>query len=110
MEHIIKLPAGSLASRIAAKPIREKILKILNANQSDIVLIDLADTDVISGSYGDECIGVIVKYTSYDTVTKRIKLINGNKSVCVSIAQSILERKQELDNTVQNNHYNVVFA
>ena len=90
----IKLPAGSLASRASAAPFRQQIQKGLNEGKT--VLIDLSETDVIAGSFADECVGVLVKMYDFKTVSNRIKLLNGNGYTERSIVSAILERKNEI--------------
>jgi hypothetical protein len=92
----IKLPAGALASRESAKPYRNQILEGLRNNPDGIVNIDLQDVKNISGSFADECIGVLVLQIGFDKVLKRIKLINGAQHVVRSIADAIQIRQKEL--------------
>lgn len=89
----IKLPAGSLASRASATPFRQQIQKGLNEGKT--VLIDLSETEVISGSFADECVGVLVKMYDFNTVATKIKLLNGNGFTERSIVSAIVERKNE---------------
>lgn len=89
----VKLPTGSLASRKAAVAYRKKIEAYLNDPDCDQIYIDLAGVNVISGSYADECIGVLVRDFGFDTVIKKIRLVNGNGFTERSIATAILERK-----------------
>lgn len=90
----IKLPSGSLASRASAVPFRQKIQQGLEEGKT--VILDLSDVDVISGSYADECVGVLVKMNGFKTVSTKIKLKNGNGYTEKSIASAILERKNEI--------------
>jgi|GEM_PF-719272 len=91
-----KLPAGSLASRTSAIPYRKRILTALKKEPAGIVVIDLSDVQVISGSFADECIAVLVKMIGLETVLHHVKLINGSPSVLNSIVSSIKTREQEL--------------
>lgn len=99
----IKLPAGSLASRASATPFRQQIQKGLN--EGKLVLIDLSETDVISGSFADECVGVLVKMYDFKTVTTKIKLLNGNGFTERSIVSAILERKNETTKVKTNSDF-----
>lgn len=73
--------------------------------QGKIVLIDLSETDVISGSFADECVGVLVKMYDFKTVTTKIKLLNGNGFTERSIVSAILERKNETTKVKTNSDF-----
>lgn len=99
MAHVIKtvvLPDGALASRKNAIPYRQEILQILSENSDGLVNIDLKGVKTISGSFADECIGVLVMQIGFENLIKRIKLINGSQNVVRSIADAINIRKLEM--------------
>lgn len=99
MARVIKtvvLPDGALASRRNAIPYRQEILQVLSENSDGLVNIDLKGVKTISGSFADECIGVLVMQLGFENLIKRIKLINGSQNVVRSIADAINIRKLEL--------------
>ncbi|WP_406022647.1 STAS-like domain-containing protein [Succinivibrio sp.] len=100
----IKLPSGSLASRASAVPFRQKIQQGLEEGKT--VILDLSDVDVISGSFADECVGVLVKMKGFKTVSTKIKLKYGNGYTEKSIASAILERKNEVEKVKTLADYN----
>lgn len=97
MEQIIRFPGGSLASRHSAIPFRDQIIRLFEDNNYSKIIIDLSDTEIISGSFADECIGILVKIYGWDAVKSKIRLINGNGQADRSIAKAILDRKNESD-------------
>ena len=95
MEQIIRFPGGSLASRHSAIPFRDQIIRLFEDNNYSRIIIDLSDTEIISGSFADECIGILVRIYGWDAVKSKIRLINGNGQDDRSIAKAILDRKNE---------------
>ena len=69
------------------------ILQLIDSNK---ISLDTNIVDVISGSYADECVGVLVKMNGFKTVSTKIKLKNGNGYTEKSIVSAILERKNEI--------------
>lgn len=99
MEQTIRLPSGSLASRRSAIPFRDQIISLIEDKNCSKITLDLKNTEIISGSFADECVGILVKIYGWDTVKSKIRLINGNGQADKSIAKAILDRKNELSNT-----------
>lgn len=98
MEKIIKFPSGSLASRASARPFRDEIFSLLNNPAYERIVIDLDGVKIVSGSFADECIGIMVKYFGYEAVTQKIRLINGSQNAVRGIASAILDRV-EMENS-----------
>jgi len=74
MEQIIRFPGGSLASRHSAIPFRDQIIRLFEDNNYSRIIIDLSDTEIISGSFADECIGILVRIYGWDAVKSKIRL------------------------------------
>ncbi|OAM26488.1 MULTISPECIES: STAS-like domain-containing protein [unclassified Eikenella] len=97
MERIIHLPSGSLAYRRAAIPIRDQIIKAFENPAVSRIIIDLQGVDVISGSFADESIAILVKIYGWDKVKNKLRLRNGNGITERNIAEAILIRRQAED-------------
>ena len=94
MEKIIRLPSGSLASRRAAIPFRDQIIEAFENPSINRIVIDLQDAEVISGSFADESIAILIKIYGWDKVKEKIRLRNGNGITERNIAEAILIRRQ----------------
>lgn len=105
MEKVIRLPKGSLASRHSAIPYRNEIIKYFEDKECSKIFIDLKDTDIISGSFADECLGILVKIYGWDAFKAKIRLINGNGSADRSIAKAIRDRQQEAASSPHNQNF-----
>lgn len=93
-----KLPAGDLASRKLGISLRNTIEDYFYA---DTVLIDCGDVQSISESYADEVFGVLVVKYGFDSVIKRIKLVDAKESILKNIASVINRRKNEINNLIE---------
>ena len=98
MDQVICLPGGSLASRHSAIPYRDRIISLIEDKSCTKIIIDLHATEIISGSFADECVGILLKIYGWDTVKSKIRLLNGNGQADKSIAKAILDRKNEAKN------------
>ncbi|PSJ79575.1 STAS-like domain-containing protein [Neisseria iguanae] len=87
------LPSGSFASRCSAIPFRDQIISLIEDKNCSKITLDLKNTEIISGSFADECIGILVKIYGWDTIKSKIRLINGNGQADKSIAKTILGRR-----------------
>ncbi|OBW93326.1 hypothetical protein QV01_03010 [Gallibacterium genomosp. 3] len=85
-------PTGHLATRKSAIPYRDQIIKAIDDNSLSII-IDLSQTEGMSTSFADECIGILVKIYGWDIVKEKIRISGGNPSVAKTIATAILDRK-----------------
>ena len=94
MEKIIRLPSGSLASRRAAIPFRDQIIEAFENPAISRIMIDLQEVEVISGSFADESIAILVKIYGWDKVKTKLRLRNGNGITERNIAEAILIRRQ----------------
>lgn len=97
MEKVIYLPSGSLASRRLAIPVRDKVIEAFNDKSIEKIVFDLSGVEIISGSFADECVGILVKIYGFPAVKNRIRVRNGNGVADQSIAKAILDRKLEAE-------------
>lgn len=102
MEKIISLPNGSLASRRLAIPYRDEVIKAFNDSSITTVVFDLTNVEIISGSFADECVGILVKIYGFAEVKKKVRIRNGNGIADKSIAKAILDRKLEMEQMDKN--------
>lgn len=90
-EPVIKILENSVATRVSAIPYRDQIIQALK-DTDGIVKIDLENVEYMSSAFADECVGIIVKVFSFDTLQQRIRLINGKQSVLNTLGKVALER------------------
>lgn len=91
-EIVIQLPQGSPTLRRNAIPYRDNIFEAFKNPNIDKIVLDLAGIDIISGSFADECVGVLVGVYGLDAVTQKLRLRNGNGSAEKSIVRAMLDR------------------
>ena len=95
MENItIKLPAGSPASRRSAIPYRDRIIEAFDNPKIEKIILDLNGVEIISGSFADECVGILVEIYGLQRVKDKIRLSNGNGAADKSIVKAILDRQK----------------
>lgn len=87
----ITFPSGHLATRKSAIPYRDRIISAIEGNLS--IVINLSQTEGMSTSFADECIGILVKIYGWNTVKEKIRISGGNSSVAKTIATAILDRR-----------------
>lgn len=110
MEKIVRFPSGCLASRKSAIPFRNEIIGYFNDSSITKVIIDLQNTEIISGSFADESIGILIKIYGWDTVKSKIRIINGNGRADMSIAKAIRDRLCEIKSFTQSGSFSFNYA
>ncbi|HRI55700.1 MAG TPA: DUF4325 domain-containing protein [Anaerolineae bacterium] len=87
---VLKLSGGDLASRLAARQIREEAIGYLYSGQ--IVTFDLSEIESMSASYADELFAVLVEELGFEQFVRGVRLKRARQSVLITIAIAIRER------------------
>ena len=95
MNNTIRVPAGSLSSREAAREYRDAIAALLQDSNVATVTVALDGVEYLSKSFADESIGVLVMFYGYEALVRKLRLAGGSREVQKSIAEAIHVRRQE---------------
>lgn len=93
---MFKFTSTDLSSRRLGRIEHNRITSLID-DSCCILTIDLSNVNSMSESFSDECFGIIVLEYGYTYFISKIKFINASKLVKLSIANSVLRRKKELE-------------
>lgn len=78
---------NSLGTREEAKRIRDKIME-----SSEIVTLDFENISIVSNSFADELLGIIVRDFGFEKLKEKVVLANTNSEVQLTIKKAIVTR------------------
>ncbi len=83
---------ASLASRLTGAHIRNYVEQLLEEGVT--VVLDFSGVDLITQSFGDELLGVLVRQRSYSEIKGKVKIKNAN-SLVKEIIKFVLSYSRE---------------
>ena len=89
---ILKVESDSFGSRVAGKPVRNKLANLLRMGGSQKIIIDLADIALISSSFADEAFGKLFLEVGAVSFMQKFEFINVMDTVRQLIDKAITQR------------------
>ncbi len=83
---------SSFGSRVSGKPVRHKLMNLLNMTETGVVSIDFSEVPLLSSSFADEAIGKLFLLMGPVEFMQRVKLINMMHTVEALINKAIAQR------------------
>ncbi|MBQ8698993.1 MAG: STAS-like domain-containing protein [Schwartzia sp.] len=80
----------NLGTRSDGREIRNEIINEINKGEK--VFLDFSDVDLISGSFADECLGIMIAEHGFNFVKSNISIKNSNPSVTLVLKQAMKNR------------------
>ena len=80
----------NLGTRSDGREIRNQIINEINKGEK--VFLDFSDVEMISGSFADECLGIMIAERGFDFVKNNISIKNSNPSVTLVLKQTMKNR------------------
>ena len=94
--------APSYRSRIAGKPVRTKLLNLINACPGQQIIIDFRGITVVSSSFADEVFGKLFSLLGPMRFMQSIRLVNITPTVQALIDRGITQRMQSPADRVES--------
>ena len=89
---ILKVESDSFGSRVAGKPVRNKLTNLLRMGGSQKIIIDLIDIPLVSSSFADEAFGKLFLEVGAVTFIQKFEFINVMDTVRHLIDKAISQR------------------
>lgn len=80
----------NLGTRFDGREIRNEIINEINKGEK--VFLDFSDVELVSGSFADECLGIMIAENGFDFVKSNITITNSNPSVTLVLKQTMKNR------------------
>ena len=80
----------NLGTRSDGGEIRNKIMSEINKGEK--VILDFSHVDLVSGSFADECLGIMIAEKGFDFVKNNVTIQNSNPSVTLVLKQTMKNR------------------
>lgn len=89
---IVRTEVESVGARLAAAPIRIKVLNLLNIAKIDQIAVDFIGVPLISSSFADEALGKLAAILGLEVFQSKIQVLNANPTVIGLINRAIQQR------------------
>lgn len=94
---LMKDESPSFGTRAVAKPVKQKILNLIELCKGRKIIIDFSDIPVISSSFADEIFGMIFLELGPMKFMQLINIVNTTETVCSLIDRAIKQRMMKIE-------------